>query len=130
MEEKQARLGDVHASRRGYDGVDGSVAANGGLRAAYGGDAVGWAARVGSLGPWACSAWRRGIGRGRRCGGCRIGGRSGASASGPSQGRGSAVWRLPARDVVQERVPARNHFRVALFDCCFLQKVELKCTKV
>jgi hypothetical protein len=104
----------------GYNGVDGSVEANGGLRAAYGCDAVGWAAQVGSLGPWACGAWRRDIGRGHRCGGCRTGGRSGASTSGPSQGRGGAVWRLPARDVAQERVPAQNHFRVSLFDCCFL----------
>jgi hypothetical protein len=49
--------------RRGWsDGADGSVAANGGRRAEYDGDAVGWAVRVGSLGPWACGAWRRGIG--------------------------------------------------------------------
>jgi hypothetical protein len=74
----------------GYDGMDGSVAANGGLRVAYGGDAVGWAARVGSFGSWACGAWRWGIRHGRRCGGCRSGGRSGASTSGPSQGRGLA----------------------------------------
>jgi hypothetical protein len=83
----------------GCNGVDGSVAANGGLRAAYGGDVVGWAARVGSLGPWACGAWQHGIGRGNRCGGYRTGGRSGASVSGPSQGRGGAVWRLPVCDV-------------------------------
>jgi hypothetical protein len=46
---------------------------------------------------------------------------------GPARG---AVWRLPVRDVAQERVPMRNHFRVSLFDCCSLQKVEPKCTKV
>jgi hypothetical protein len=99
-------------------------------RALSGDAAVGWAARVGSLGPWACGAWRRGIRRGCQCGGDRTGGRSGASTSRPSQESGGAVWRLPARNVTQERVPARNHFKVSLFDCCFLQKVELKCTKV
>jgi hypothetical protein len=42
--------------------ADEGALASGGLRAAYSGDAVGWAVRVGSLGPWACGAWRRGIG--------------------------------------------------------------------
>jgi hypothetical protein len=45
------------------DGADGSVAANGRRRAEYGGDVVCWAARVGSLGPWVCGAWRRGTRR-------------------------------------------------------------------
>jgi hypothetical protein len=44
--------------RRGWsDGSAGSVTANGGRRTEYGGDAVGWAARVGSLNPWVCGAW-------------------------------------------------------------------------
>jgi hypothetical protein len=44
---------------------------------------------------------------------------------------GAAVdQRALATSRARSRVPIAKCFDVALFDCCFLQKVELKCTTV
>jgi hypothetical protein len=60
----QSRYGAWHGGVHGteYDGNIVGGAATWSVRPGYGSDAVGWATRVGSLGPLACGAWQRVLG--------------------------------------------------------------------
>jgi hypothetical protein len=94
--------------RRGWsDGMDGSVAANGRRRAEYGGDVVGWAARVGSLGPWVCGAWRRGTGR-ADVGVGAVGPAVAALPRCPGQARGAGAQSSACRRVTSRRSAFRR----------------------
>jgi hypothetical protein len=99
----------------------------------YDGDTVGRAAEVGAAQP--IGVWH--VAQGKRAGRAvrlrwahctRVGERA-PRRSGLVSTRVRALA-PSAHDVARERVLAQKHFRVARFGCCFLQKVELKCTKV
>jgi hypothetical protein len=79
------------------------------------------------LGPWACGAWRRGIGRvdiGARAGEPTVAGMPRHPGPGGPTAGARAVWRA---DVARQSSGAsgQNQFHLSFFDRVFLKKLEL-----